>query len=218
MVEKLRKYSVKEIFLSVQGEGYWSGVLAIFVRFSGCNVWNGREDDRLRDSDKGVCALWCDTDFVGVDGQNGGKYTSQELVAKCVEISPVKDNKHVIFTGGEPSLQLTDEIVAAFDEDNWVTHVETNGVNKLPDNVDWVTLSPKPPLVPLKQRYDEVKVIYDGSDDTPYPLNYNEYAVLKYVQPLDVGGKYSYEECVDFISWYPSWRLSLQTHKILGLP
>jgi len=215
-------YAVKEVFVTIQGEGTWSGSKAVFVRLSGCNIWTGREEHRERDSAKGVCALWCDTDFVGTDGINGGKYNECSLVELCDNLWDASEgNKIVVFTGGEPSLQLTEELVQEFLEYGWRVHVETNGARCLPPNVTWACLSPKPPFVPYKQRYDEIKVPYDGTKRTANPLNYqdNTREINYFVQPLDLDGDTaSMRACVDFVMANPKWRVTLQSHKILGVP
>ena len=221
-------YTVKEIFITLQGEGYWSGSKALFVRFSGCNIWSGRPETREKDSAKGLCAKWCDTDFVGTNGINGGKYTVEQLVAKCNEVwteaSPKEliCSRRVVFTGGEPSLQLGFDLVQEFKCNGWFTHVETNGYKVLPSNLDWICLSPKPPLMPIKQRYDEVKVPYNGTDETANPLEYAEFANHKFIQPLDLKDDavnlISNKACIEFIMQNPEWRVTLQTHKYLNLP
>ncbi len=215
-----RLYAVKEVFMTLQGEGQWSGSAAVFCRFTGCNIWSGKEEHRERDSKKGVCAKWCDTDFVGTDGSHGGKYKVEELVKKFDELWAGDDGrKMVVFTGGEPSLQLDDELVDELRQAGWKSHVETNGYKPLPKRLDWVTLSPKPPLKPCKQRYDEVKVVYDGTTNTADPLEYYSFARNRYVQPLDgPEQEASLAACLAYVQQYSAWRLTLQTHKILGVP
>ena len=214
-------YSVKEAFVTIQGEGTWTGSKAVFVRLSGCNIWTGREEHRERDSAKGVCAMWCDTDFVGTNGLNGGKYTEFDLLELCNELWEETSNKIVVFTGGEPSLQLTEDLVQVCVDSGWRVHVETNGARVLPINVTWACLSPKPPFVPAKQRYHEIKVPYDGTNKTANPLNYYDAtkSISYFIQPLDLGDTTdSMRACVNFVMDNPAWRVTLQAHKILGMP
>jgi 7-carboxy-7-deazaguanine synthase len=213
-------YTVKEAFLTIQGEGAWSGHRAVFVRFAGCNVWSGLERDREAHSVKGGCALWCDTDFRGTDGKNGGVYSAADLVERVVSLwteslPPTAPPPVAVFTGGEPSLQLDARLVDAMKAAGVRVHVETNGTKLLPSAVDWVTLSPKPPAEVVAQRYDEVKVVYPFCD----PAAYAKHAPLRFLQPLDVPGRGpTTREAVAYVLEHPEWRLSLQTHKLIGVP
>lgn len=199
-------YSVKEAFYSLQGEGRHAGTPAVFVRLSGCNIWSGRETDRVRDSAKGVCALWCDTDFRGTDGSNGGQYDAVSLAELAKSLGP--DAPIVVLTGGEPSLQIDEQLVAALRSRGFRVHVETNGTRMLPP-VDWVTVSPKPPSVVLQQHYNEVKVVF-GIDVERFA----SLAPEKFIQPCSG----EYDKCIRYVMNHPWWRLSVQTHKVLGLP
>lgn len=213
----MSKYAIKEAFLTIQGEGYHAGRRAVFVRFSGCNVWSGREQDRERDAAKGLCARWCDTDFNGTDGTHGGKYTADQLAALVVNLWNHHTPPTVVFTGGEPSLWLDENLMDALDAaEVFSIHVETNGSNELPSRVDWVTLSPKPPMRVVQQHYDEVKVIYPIFN----PLEYQDMAKHRFVQPLDADdhGDAAVKACINFVMRNPLWRMSLQTHKIVGVP
>lgn len=210
-------YSVKEVFASIQGEGVWTGQLSTFVRFAGCNVWTGREEDRQTCSLKGVCAAHCDTDFVGTDGANGGKYNGGDLLQMLRLVSSHRG--HLILTGGEPGLQVDDTLLMQLQANQFRVHIETNGSIKLPRNSDiWVTLSPKPPMPVVDQLYDEVKVLFPLVD----PLVYESRANHKFVQPVALGGAAYTEEsvraCLQFIQLHPVWRLSPQVHKLLRLP
>lgn len=208
-------YAVKEVFLTLQGEGAHAGSRAVFVRFTGCNVWSGREQDRARDVAKGCCAAWCDTKFVGIDGTLGGRYTADELADLVLQLWGSAGQPIVVCTGGEPSLQLDRELVDAFHDRCTRVHVETNGSNPLPQEVDWVTLSPKPPMNVVSQRYDELKVVYPAGFD---PRHFEAFASLRFVQPVDnINAKGNAEKCIQFVLSNPGWRLSTQTHKALGL-
>ena len=230
-----KTYKVKEVFLTLQGEGHHSGSVAVFVRFTGCNVWSGKQEDRNRDAEKGICARWCDTDFVGTDGALGGKYTAKELTDVVMGLW-VKNSEEgseepperlygpplVVFTGGEPALQLDAELVKAMKSEGCQLHVETNGSRELPEGLDWVVLSPKPPMKVIVQPYHEVKVVYDGSPGTADPKEWETFASERFVQPTDCQHPsrkaFHVKVCLAFIRDNPAWRLSLQTHKILGVP
>jgi 7-carboxy-7-deazaguanine synthase len=212
----VNRYAVKEAFLTLQGEGHFAGSRAVFVRFAGCNVWSGREETRERDLPNGLCAAWCDTKFVGTDGQNGGRYTADELSALVLRLWGKASTwgwPLVVLTGGEPSLQVDDELLEALRPVR--VHVETNGSRKLPRGIDWVTLSPKPPMPVVDQPYHEVKVIYPAVD----PLAYEGRAPHRFIQPIDSPEvPDAVARAVAFVLARPDWRLSLQTHKLLGIP
>jgi organic radical activating enzyme len=223
LVTANKKYVVHSVFLTIQGEGEHTGKRSVFVRFSGCNVWDGQEKNRKRDAERNSrCALWCDTEFYGCDENNGGgSYDAQSLVNFVVEMWGARhtagEHVRVVFTGGEPSLQLDDALVFAFSKRDCHLAVETNGTKELPKGLDWVTLSPKPPMSVVRQRYDEVKVLYPLYD----PIIWEEHADLRWVQPLDYepkGQALSSLECIDFVLKNPRWNLSHQLHKAIGLP
>jgi len=213
-------YPVKEAFLTLQGEGAHAGARAVFVRFAGCNVWSGREEHRERDTAKGCCAAWCDTDFVGTNGENGGAYTAREVADLVVRLWGDSEGPSlVVCTGGEPSLSMDDALVAELHRAGALIHVETNGSNPLPAGVDWVTLSPKPPMPVVLARANEIKCVYPSVD----PLAYDDIvAQFRFVQPRDAKSDdqnaENMKECVAFVMREPRWRLSLQTHKMIGLP
>lgn len=212
----MKLYTIKEVFSSVQGEGVWAGTPMVFVRFAGCNIWTGREQDRVSSARKhAACALHCDTDFVGTNGTNGGKYAAASLVNVLETLRQGKSR--VVLTGGEPSLQLDAPLCEALHDQGWLIHVETNGTGKLPQEVDWVTLSPKPPMKVVDQHYDEVKVLHPLFDPSPFA----GLAYPRFVQPVALNGqcmtKESVEACLAFIQSNPSWRISVQTHKLLGV-
>lgn len=220
----MKRYAIKEIFRTLQGEGFHAGRLAVFVRFTGCNVWSGREQDRQLASEKGVCALWCDTDFRGTNGEQGGKYTADELVEVIKATWSSPGHPFVVVTGGEPTLQWDEELCAAFQDANFFTAMETNGSANLEHcRPDWVTLSPKPPMPVVVHQFivvDEVKVVYpvQGLD----PEECFRYSSRHYLQPVDAGdvalNASFVGDCIAYIEHHPKWQLSLQTHKIIGVP
>jgi 7-carboxy-7-deazaguanine synthase len=217
-VKRRLQYAVKEVFLTIQGEGTHAGSRAVFVRFSGCNVWTGREQDREKDTPKGCCAAWCDTLFRGTDGVNGGKYTGPELAKLTRTIWNATGEALVVCTGGEPSLQLDEALVKDFHFLDQRVHVETNGSGLLPANVDWATLSPKPPMQVIDQRYDEVKVVVPAVDPSPW----ERFASRHFVQPLDdkdarINSR-NVQAAIDFVMKNPAWKMGSQMHKQWGLP
>lgn len=207
-------YSVKEIFYTLQGEGHHAGRPAVFCRFSGCNLWSGREQDRS----SAICQF-CDTDFVGQDGVNGGKYQAEELAALINQQWPVgKDHKYVVFTGGEPLLQLDAALIAAMHAQGFTIAIETNGSLPAPDGIDWICVSPKFGA-PLVQRHGhELKVVMPqlGQDLVAYAaLDFQHF----FVQAMDGPNlAHNLQLAVEFCKANPQWNLSLQTHKLLQIP
>ena len=219
----MKRYAVKEVFGSFQGEGLRSGRPCVFVRFSGCNAWDGKEETRAK---RGGCALCCDTDFVGTDGINGGRHTVDWLLeAAAFEWGIRPKLRHtgmyVVFTGGEPALQLDEALVLRFKRDGWETAVETNGSLPLPDGIDWVTVSPKPPLPVVVERADEVKCLLPYPGEALHPLDYAGLSRNLFVQPV-AGSRMetlvSMAECIRFALDNPGWRVSFQLHKMMGTP
>ena len=213
-------YAVKEMFYTLQGEGAHAGTPAVFVRFAGCNLWSGREEDRERDAAKGGCARWCDTDFRGTDGAHGGRYAAPDLARAAVGLWPAPSGvKTAVLTGGEPTLQLDGALVDALHEAGFRVHVETNGTGAVPSGADWVTVSPKPPSAPRFQRYNEVKAVLCGVHNVE---QWAHLAPLCYLQPLHSADERTRTEnvqrCIRYVMEHPHWRLSLQTHKMVGLP
>lgn len=208
-------YQVKEIFYTLQGEGANSGTPAVFCRFSGCNLWSGRELDR----DKAVCRF-CDTDFVGTDGVNGGAFeTPIELVRMCLKVcSSRKKPRLVVLTGGEPLLQVDESLIEAFHREDFSIAVETNGTIPVPSTIDWVCVSPKA-NAPLVQTFgDELKLIYPQEGIKP-----EDYLTLdfehRFLQPMDGPNQQeNIKKAIDYCKENPPWRLSLQTQKILQIP
>lgn len=219
----MKKYSVVEIFPTLQGEGVHTGKKAVFVRFSGCNIWSGREEDREKAAKRGGCALVCDTKFRIEDADHtGGRLTAMEIAQRANEAwekdsfrgkGPKK--RHVVLTGGEPGLQIDEDLVATLKLAGFFVAVETNGSRLLPQNLDWVCVSPKPPSKVVFQRYDEVKVLFPLFN----PHEYEGLAENYFVQPVDEPphSKENILRTVEFVQKNPLWRISLQTHKILGV-
>jgi 7-carboxy-7-deazaguanine synthase (Cx14CxxC type) len=207
-------YKIKEIFYSLQGEGAQAGRPAIFCRFTGCNLWSGREEDRH----KAICQF-CDTEFVGTDGNNGGKYAAKELAEKIKSLWPTGSTESplVICTGGEPLLQLDEKLINAFHEYNMEVAVETNGTVLPPKGIDWLCVSPKAGSELLITEGDELKLVYPQSNALP-----NQFIDLKFskffLQPMD--GPEIQENTKKTLTYClenPKWRMSIQVHKILGI-
>lgn len=209
-------YAIKEIFHTLQGEGFHAGRPAVFCRFAGCNLWSGRERDRAT----AVCDF-CDTDFVGTDGANGGKYAQAPALADTIAgLWPrgATTNRFVVFTGGEPLLQLDMPLLDAMHARGFECAVETNGTLEAPPGMDWITVSPKS-TAPLKlKRADELKLVYP--QPAALPPRFEDFAAAHFfLQPMD-GPRVAENTraAVDYCKAHPHWRLSLQTHKILGIP
>ena len=210
-------YSVKEIFYSLQGEGAHAGRPAIFCRFSGCNLWSGKEKHRA----SAVCQF-CDTDFVGTAGGGGGVFQQAEALAKTVKsywpnTITGNINPYVICTGGEPLLQLDEGLIEAFHTQGMEVAIETNGTLPVPKGVDWVCVSPKSGASLVVTQGDEIKLVYPqrGHHPTDFVgLNFSHF----FLQPMFVEGESDYrQQTIDYCLRHPRWRLSLQTHKLLGL-
>ena len=207
-------YSVKEIFLTLQGEGGQAGRAAVFCRFAGCNLWSGREQDRA-----GAVCTFCDTDFVGTDGEGGGKFETAEALAQAVADKWVggERDRLVVLTGGEPLLQLDGVLINALHHQGFEIAVETNGTIAAPDGVDWICVSPKADA-PLAQRSgQELKLVYPqpGVDPARFEdLDFERFLI----QPMDgpervANTRAAVAYCLD----HPRWRLSVQTHKYIGI-
>lgn len=209
-------YAVKEIFYSLQGEGYHAGRPAVFCRFSGCNLWSGRERDRAT-----ADCTFCDTDFVGTDGQGGGKYPRDgSLAYRIASLWPVASDatRFVVFTGGEPLLQLDEALLRGLRALGFTCAVETNGTMPVPAGVDWVTVSPKGSNPLRLQRANEIKLVYPQPNALPGAFESFD-AEHFFLQPLDNAEvKANTARAVDYCLRNPRWRLSLQTHKLLGIP
>lgn len=209
-------YSVKEIFYTLQGEGANAGRPAVFCRFAGCNLWTGRDQDRA----SAVCTF-CDTDFVGTDGERGGKFADADALANAVEAawaSGADHNRFVVCTGGEPLLQLDAALIAALHAKGFEIAVETNGTIAAPEGIDWICVSPKADAELKQLRGDELKLVYPQPQAQPERfegLNFRYF----FLQPMDGAEQ---EENTSAATAYclahPKWRLSLQTHKLIGIP
>ena len=208
-------YKIKEIFLTQQGEGYHTGKKSVFIRFTGCNLWSGIEKDRS----KAICN-WCDTDFVGTDGLNGGKYTVDEIVKIVWSLWPsdILDKPFIVCTGGEPLIQLDQLFVDEMHRNGFKIAIETNGTCLPPEKIDWICVSPKSNTDLLLKTGDELKFVYPQINFDPLQFekfNFDHF----FIQPMD-GTNYDKNERMskEFINNNPKWKLSLQTHKILGFP
>lgn len=199
-------FAVKEIFYSIQGEGHNTGRPAVFVRFAGCNGWSGREEDRERGSLP--CAAWCDTDFVGGDDMD-----EEELVFKVITYGC----NFVVFTGGEPALQLTQSLIDRMWKAGMNVAVETNGTRKLPEGVYWRTVSPKRPLVSSLRitSGNELKLVYPTFPPENFAmLDFRHW----YLQPMDGPDREkNTKAAIEYCKAHPQWRISLQTHKFMGI-
>ena len=208
-------YSVKECFLTLQGEGMQSGSRAVFLRFAGCNLWTGREKDRAR-----AKCRFCDTDFVGTDGEGGGKFRFANELADHVETRWGKgqDQRLVVITGGEPMLQLDEELVEALHARGFRVAVETNGTLPAVAGVDWICVSPKAGSEIVQRKGDELKLVWPQAGIDPAELeNWSFDHFL--VQPMDCAEREkALDAAIRLAMDRPKWRLSLQAHKVLGLP
>ena len=229
-------YQVKEIFYTLQGEGTHSGRAAVFMRFSGCNLWTGREVDRST----AICQF-CDTDFVGVDGENGGKYTTaEELALKAYQVatgfkkeeSETLEGLLIVLTGGEPLLQVDEPLIDALHEQGFEIAVETNGTIKAPSGLDWVCVSPKAGSDIIQKSGNELKLVYGQEEISPEQFEAWEFDHF-YLQPMDISNVDTNEddtsnvsrddnerltnEVIEYCKVHPKWKLSLQTHKILNI-
>ncbi len=208
-------YSVKEVFLTLQGEGGQAGRAAVFCRFSGCNLWSGREKDRA-----GAVCSFCDTDFVGVDGPGGGRFSTAAALAEHVEAAWMggASDRLVVCTGGEPLLQLDAELVAAFHDRGFRIAVETNGTLAAPAGIDWLCVSPKAQAAVVQTSGQELKLVWpqDGVDPARFEgLDFERF----YLQPMDGPDRAgATQACIAYCLSHPRWALSLQSHKYLGIP
>lgn len=208
-------YKVKEIYYTLQGEGAHTGRPAVFCRFSGCNLWSGREEDRH----KAICQF-CDTDFWGTDGVEGGRYSASELAEKVASLWPANQSgkPYVVCTGGEPLLQLDEKLITAFHDCDFEVAVETNGTIEAPKGIDWICMSPKANTEIIIQKGHELKLVFPqtGAEPSKYEgLDFDNF----FLQPMDSPEKekntaLTLAYCLE----HPKWRLSLQTHKLLDIP
>ena len=206
-------YAVKEIFLTLQGEGMQAGRRAIFLRFAGCNLWTGREQDRAT-----AQCNFCDTDFVGMDGENGGRYGAGALADKVAELWGRGDLPLVVITGGEPMLQLDTTLIEALHAKGFEIAVETNGTLPAPAGIDWICVSPKAGTEVMQRFGDELKLVWPQPGVDPQELLGWDFRHFL-IQPMDCAeAEAARAAAIDYVLAHPEWRLSLQTHKLLGLP
>lgn len=209
-------YKVKEIYYTLQGEGAHTGRPAVFCRFSGCNLWSGKEEDRQ----KAICRF-CDTDFWGMDGVNGGKYDTASLVDRVSGLWPVDltiGRPYVVCTGGEPMLQLDKELVDAFHGAGWEVGVETNGTIQPAPGIDWICMSPKANTEIVITEGHELKLVYPQPGAEPFRFEHFNFQNF-FLQPMDGPHREKNTRAtLEFCLKNPKWRLSLQTHKLLDIP
>ncbi|GLR47354.1 7-carboxy-7-deazaguanine synthase [Sphingomonas astaxanthinifaciens] len=205
-------YAVKECFLTLQGEGVQTGSRAVFLRFAGCNLWSGRETDRAT-----AQCRFCDTDFVGTDGVNGGKFVSAEALADHVERlwGEGSERRLVVVTGGEPMLQLDSPLIDALHARGLRVAVESNGTLAATPGIDWLCISPKAGTEVVQRKGDELKLVWPQAGIDPAALEDWDFAHFL-VQPMD-GPAGSVEAAIALVMRRPRWRLSLQSHKVVGL-
>ena len=206
-------YAVKEIFLTLQGEGMQAGRRAVFLRFAGCNLWSGREQDRAE-----AQCNFCDTDFVGADGENGGRYEADALANKVAELWADGERPLVVITGGEPMLQLDAALIDALHAKGFEIAMESNGTLPAAAGIDWICVSPKAGTEVVQRSGDELKLVWPQAGIDPDAVaawNFRHFLI----QPMDCADREAaLAAAIAFVMENPRWRLSLQTHKLLGLP
>ena len=208
-------YQVKEIFLTLQGEGAQAGRTAVFCRFSGCNLWSGREQDR----DNAVCSF-CDTDFVGTEGPDGGSFAGAEILTEAIleQWQGSTEHRFVVLTGGEPMLQVDEKLISALHRHGFEIAIETNGTFAVPRSIDWICVSPKAGTEVVQRSGDELKLVYPQANLAPSDFAGLEFR-YRYLQPMDGPDLIANTAgAVAFCRSNPHWRLSLQTHKLIGIP
>lgn len=211
-------YAVKEIFLTLQGEGVHAGRRAVFVRFTGCNLWSGLERDRAT----AICQF-CDTDFVGMDGGGGGRFKTAADLAKAAAATwgSDRDSRFVVLTGGEPMLQVDAALIEALHAEEFYIAIESNGTLAVPRTIDWICISPKADSETVQRSGDELKLVWPQERSDWQAMQGWDFANLL-LQPMDVRGDdaastANIEQAIAFVQAHPKWRLSLQNHKTLGL-
>ena len=208
-------YAVKECFLTLQGEGMQSGSRAVFLRFAGCNLWSGREQDRAS-----AQCNFCDTDFVGTDGEGGGKFADAAQLADHVLATwgEGEDRRLVVITGGEPMLQLDPDLVDALHNRGFRVAVESNGTLPATGGIDWLCISPKAGTEVVQRSGDELKLVWPQKGVDPSVLESWDFGNFL-IQPMDCEDrKEALDAAIRLVMERPRWRLSLQTHKLIGLP
>lgn len=206
-------YKVKEIYYTLQGEGAQSGRAAVFLRFTGCNLWSGREEDRT----DAICPF-CDTDFVGMDGTLGGRYSAEGLAENVAALWPANQgNPYVVCTGGEPLLQLDTALIEALHHRGFEVGIETNGTIEVPPGIDWVCVSPKANTEVIVRKGNELKLVVRQSGFEPDQFEHWHFQHF-YLQPMDGPQVHEFTHwAIDYCLQHPKWKLSLQTHKIIGI-
>ncbi|NDY90878.1 7-carboxy-7-deazaguanine synthase [Ideonella livida] len=208
-------YTVKELFYTLQGEGGQAGRAAVFCRFAGCNLWSGREEDRAQ----AVCRF-CDTDFIGTDGVGGGKFASALALAQAIQSAwtgQAGGRPLVVFTGGEPLLQLDAVLVQAVHAQGFEIAVETNGTQPAPEGLDWICVSPKADAPLALTRGTELKLVFPQADAPPERFAHLDFQHF-FLQPMDgPSQRENLQKAVAYCLQHPQWRLSLQTHKVIGI-
>ncbi len=210
-------YAVKELFLTLQGEGAHCGRAAVFCRFTGCNLWSGLEKDRAT-----AACRFCDTDFRGTDGPGGGRFADAGSLAEKIraiwDAEARGGRPYVVFTGGEPLLQLDEALVRACKDHGLEVAIETNGTQVVPPGVDWVCVSPKPRSTLVVHTGDELKLVYPQPELPPETFEALSFTHF-FLQPMDGPERNANTtRAVDWCRTHPQWRLSIQTHKLLGIP
>jgi len=209
-------YSVKEIYYTLQGEGAQSGRAAVFLRFAGCNLWSGLEKDRA-----GAVCRFCDTDFVGTDGPGGGKFTDAAELTRAVFAqwpAHVRGRPYVVCTGGEPLLQLDKTLILALHDQGFEIGIETNGTLLPPPGIDWICVSPKANAEQKLKHGDELKLIYPQEGAEPERYAGQDFRNF-FLQPMDNAGRAANTQAAtEYCLKNPQWRLSIQTHKLVGIP
>lgn len=211
-------YSVREIYYTLQGEGAHAGRPAVFLRFAGCNLWSGRERDRA-----GAACRFCDTVFVGVDGPGGGKFGSAAALAAAAAShwpEGARGMPYVVCTGGEPLLQLDAALIDALHHAGFEIGVETNGTLAAPVGIDWLTVSPKAAAPLVQASGDELKLVYPQAEPEAQPERFEQLAFRHfYLQPMDSPARAENTRAsLEYCLRHPRWKLSLQTHKLIGIP
>jgi 7-carboxy-7-deazaguanine synthase len=205
-------YAIKEIYKTIQGEGAQAGRTAVFVRFSGCNLWSGREKHRV----SAVCQF-CDTDFVGTNGINGGNYSVTQLVEIISEIWGSYPNKLIVFTGGEPMLQLDEPLIKVCQANGFETAIETNGTIPIDFHIDWICVSPKEGSKLIVKNGNELKVVFPQQGQNLQALSNLEFDHL-FLQPMDSeDGQNNTDKTIQYCLENPQWKLSIQQHKLIGM-
>ena len=207
-------YAVKEIFATLQGEGAQAGRASVFCRFTGCNLWSGREADRAA-----ATCRFCDTDFVGIDGEGGGRFADAGALADAIAHlwPPGQGGRFVVFTGGEPLLQLDAALVAAMHQHGFTIAVETNGTLKAPEGVDWICVSPKADAPLLQRSGAELKLVFPQAGLDPVALEALDFRHF-FLQPMDGPAQAENTRvAIAYCLTHPRWRLSVQMHKMIGI-